>query len=438
MPGGELRRPPRRALERRGRPRAARPRGPRRRAGLGDLPGRARARVVGAALPHGRPRCCCRPSPATSSSTGAATTTSAAAPTARCTPTTRSGALLWCGTGPDSADASDAVVAARHRADGARALRRARGVRAAPPRRSCSCALLAPAARRADALLAGRLRVPPPGWRMAPADVLREVAARPEVRRARAGHELTYGRVYCKSRAKHRWQVSFFAAPRRTARRRRSRRPSSTTAAAACSRAGRATRSPGRWRAATPGRSGGIANALWIWLPLCVLFVLPFARAAVAAAAPRPRWCCSRSRSRFAFFNAARIDVSVPLVYPLLAYLLVRMLVIARGRASPRRCGYRARRHGSGSAPCSSRLPLRAQRRRLERDRRRLRERDRRRPLRLRPGGLRPLPARQPARRHLRAGPLLRLRAVRGAAARGAAAGTTCPPPTRRRWRSTC
>ena len=53
-----------------------------------------------------------------------------------------------------------------------------------------------------------------------------------------------------------------------------------------------------------------------------------------------------------AFFNAARIDVSVPLVYPLLAYLLARMLWIGLRRrdAAPRRpagrCGCSCRSAG--------------------------------------------------------------------------------------------
>ena len=40
-----------------------------------------------------------------------------------------------------------------------------------------------------------------------------------------------------------------------------------------------------------------------------------------------------------AFFNAARIGLSTPLIYPLLGYLLVRMLLVARrgGRAEPLR-----------------------------------------------------------------------------------------------------
>jgi hypothetical protein len=81
------------------------------------------------------------------------------------------------------------------------------------------------------------------------------------------------------------------------------------------------------------GAFGRIANALWIWLPLCLLFVLPFAR---------PPWrllhldllVLLAFSVSYAFFQASRIDVSVPLVYPLLAYLLVRMLMLARGRAT--------------------------------------------------------------------------------------------------------
>jgi hypothetical protein len=166
---------------------------------------------------------------------------------------------------------------------------------------------------------------------MAPADVLREVAARREVRRARAKHELTYGRVYYKSRAKHRWQVSFFAPPKGHGR---SKQISQTVVD---DRSGRVLESwtgyKVEWTMARgyAGAFGRIANALWIWLPLCLLFVLPFAR---------PPWrllhldllVLLAFSVSYAFFQASRIDVSVPLVYPLLAYLLVRMLMLARGR----------------------------------------------------------------------------------------------------------
>jgi hypothetical protein len=76
-----------------------------------------------------------------------------------------------------------------------------------------------------------------------------------------------------------------------------------------------------------PGAFGRIVNAPWVWIPLAVLFVAPFLR--------RP-WrmlhldllVLSGFSASTAFFNAARIDWSVPLVYPLLAYLLARMLWI--------------------------------------------------------------------------------------------------------------
>ncbi len=177
---------------------------------------------------------------------------------------------------------------------------------------------------------------PPAGWRTAPADVLRAVAARPEVRRARAGHELTYGRVYFRSRAKRRWQVSFFTPPEESGG--RTRELSQTVVD---DRTGRVLESwtgyKVEWTMARgyAGAFGRVANALWIWLPLCALFVLPFARPPLRLLHLDLAVLLAFSVS-YAFFNAARIDVSVPLVYPLLAYLLARMLGIAFSRARGR------------------------------------------------------------------------------------------------------
>ncbi len=89
------------------------------------------------------------------------------------------------------------------------------------------------------------------------------------------------------------------------------------------------------------GAFGRIVNAPWVWIPLAVLFVVPFVT-------PRRPWrvlhldllVLSGFSISLAFFNAARIDVSVPLVYPLLAYLLGRMLWIGlrrRGAAEEQR-----------------------------------------------------------------------------------------------------
>ena len=184
-----------------------------------------------------------------------------------------------------------------------------------------------------------RYDAPPAGWRAAPADVLRMVAARPEVRRARARHELTYGRVYYKSKAKRRWQVSFFAPPARPGG--RTKEISETVVD---DRSGRVLESwtgdKVEWTMARgyAGAFGRIANALWIWLPLCALFVLPFARRPLGLLHLDLAVLLAFSVS-YASFGASRIDVSVPLVYPLLAYLLARMLGIAyarsRGREPP-------------------------------------------------------------------------------------------------------
>jgi hypothetical protein len=89
-----------------------------------------------------------------------------------------------------------------------------------------------------------------------------------------------------------------------------------------------------------PGAFGRHADALYVWLPLCVLFLAPFVN-------PR-RWrsmlhldllvLLSLSVS-LAYFNHAHIYASVPLAYPPLLYLLARALWLLRrpraGRAEP-------------------------------------------------------------------------------------------------------
>lgn len=86
-----------------------------------------------------------------------------------------------------------------------------------------------------------------------------------------------------------------------------------------------------------PGAFGRRVNAWYVWLPMCVVFLVPFL--------PRRRKpsllhldllvLLSFSVS-LAFFNHARIGLSVPLAYPCLLYLLVRMLCLARGRGRPK------------------------------------------------------------------------------------------------------
>jgi hypothetical protein len=78
-----------------------------------------------------------------------------------------------------------------------------------------------------------------------------------------------------------------------------------------------------------PGAFGRKINAVYLWLPLSLLFVIPFVNPR------RPfRWlhldllALSAFSVSLAFFNHADIYASVPIVYPLLGYLLLRMLAI--------------------------------------------------------------------------------------------------------------
>jgi hypothetical protein len=76
------------------------------------------------------------------------------------------------------------------------------------------------------------------------------------------------------------------------------------------------------------GAVSGKVNRWWIWLPLCVLFLAPFAdpRRPLRLIHLDLLALLGFSASLF-FFNKAEIELSVALVYPVLAYLFVRMLV---------------------------------------------------------------------------------------------------------------
>jgi hypothetical protein len=80
-----------------------------------------------------------------------------------------------------------------------------------------------------------------------------------------------------------------------------------------------------------PGAFGRKAGALYVWLPLCVLFFVPF------VTPRRPLRLLHLDllallafSASLAFFSDGRIGLSVPLAYPPLLYLFVRMLLIAR------------------------------------------------------------------------------------------------------------
>ncbi|HWT95299.1 MAG TPA: glycosyltransferase 87 family protein [Solirubrobacteraceae bacterium] len=82
------------------------------------------------------------------------------------------------------------------------------------------------------------------------------------------------------------------------------------------------------------GAFGRKVNAPYVWIPLLIAFLVPFVDWR------RPFQLLHLDllvlggfSASLAFFNAAEVDVSVPLVFPLLAYLLFRMLAVGLKRA---------------------------------------------------------------------------------------------------------
>jgi hypothetical protein len=196
----------------------------------------------------------------------------------------------------------------------------------------------APASGAPESLvLPKRADVPPPGYSRTVQEVTRRAAAQVAVRDARAEHPPAYTRAYTTGHA--RWQVSFYVPPRGGGT-----RSTEIAQVVVDDRSGRVletwTGPQVTWTMARgiPGQFGRAVNAPWVWIGLCALFVAPFLR-------PPLRWLHAdlavllAFSISYAFFGAGNLDVSVPSAYPLLAYLLVRMLWVAfrPARAQPMR-----------------------------------------------------------------------------------------------------
>ena len=100
-------------------------------------------------------------------------------------------------------------------------------------------------------------------------------------------------------------------------------------------------RLPGRVRA--PRQRAGTCGSR-----CASLFVVPFLPLAAAGrrCCTSTCWCCSASRSRWRSSTTREIGISVPLAYPFLLYLLVRMLLL----------GVRARPPARAAAPARARV----------------------------------------------------------------------------------
>jgi hypothetical protein len=174
---------------------------------------------------------------------------------------------------------------------------------------------------------------PPAGRSMTAREALRIAAARANVREALAEHPRAYARAYLAQGG--RWQVSWFLPPTRAQERReeiaqvlirdRDRRVLEAWTGVQV-----------EWPMARgyPGQFGRAVNAPWVWIGLCVLFALPFARRPLRLLHLDLAVLLAFSVS-YAFFGAANLGVSVPSAYPLLAYLLVRMVIVARRPPAP-------------------------------------------------------------------------------------------------------
>jgi hypothetical protein len=85
------------------------------------------------------------------------------------------------------------------------------------------------------------------------------------------------------------------------------------------------------------GAFGRRVNAWYVWIPMCLLFAVPFLpwrrRPTLLHLDLAVLLAFSVS---LAFFNQGKIGISVPLAYPFLLYLFVRMLLLGFGRGRPR------------------------------------------------------------------------------------------------------
>jgi hypothetical protein len=173
---------------------------------------------------------------------------------------------------------------------------------------------------------------PPPGYRLNALQAERIAAASSKIRDELRRHP--HARVYEYTKGPGRWQVSWFGAQANGPELAQVYVDDAT---------GRVTEAwtgfQVAWTMARgyPGAFGRRVNALYVWIPLCVLFVAPFFpwRRRPSLLHLDLLMLLGFSIS-LAFFNHAQIGLSVPLAYPFLVYFLVRMLLLAFGRGRPR------------------------------------------------------------------------------------------------------
>ncbi len=172
--------------------------------------------------------------------------------------------------------------------------------------------------------VAADLRVP--GRRTLPRAIIATARRAPKVAAVLRRNPRAYAQAYLRDRA--RWQVSWFV--------RAGRREREIAQVILSDRSGKVleawTGIQVRWTMARgyEGAFGRQAGAVYVWLPLLALFLLPFLRRPWRMLHLDLLVLASFSVS-LAFFSHGDIGASVPLAYPPLVYLLVRLLALARG-----------------------------------------------------------------------------------------------------------
>ena len=174
---------------------------------------------------------------------------------------------------------------------------------------------------------------PPPGHVRSATEVLAIADRDPKAARTLRRHPGATRTAYLKGAV--RWQVSYFAPVGGRAAERRE-----TAQVIVDDRTGAVLESwtghQVAWTMARgyPGAFGRRATALYVWLPLCLLFLVGFADRRRPLSLRNLDLLVLLSFSvSLAFFSRGEIGVSVPLAYPPLLYLLVRMLLLAGARA---------------------------------------------------------------------------------------------------------
>jgi hypothetical protein len=182
--------------------------------------------------------------------------------------------------------------------------------------------------------------IPPPGHRLTSRRAIAIAELVPKVERVRREHPGSYPTAYTKGATQ--WQVSIFSRARAELG-----QVTIDDASGGVLEAWTGYQVPWTMARGYDGAFGRRVNAWYVWIPMCLLFIAPFLAGARGGGFRRwrPSWLhldllvLLGFSVSLAFFNAARIGLSTPLIYPLLGYLLIRMLLVARrgGRAEPLR-----------------------------------------------------------------------------------------------------